>query len=135
MNVADSQLPRIDPWRGQLDDPLLTNEGKPAREHRVEAMSGQRLQLWLPGRKRLGDDALGGAVDADIGDSIKPVDELSVEVVEVAEAAAEEEVLADVAERPLDLSLCLGPIEPAGARLKAIGPGRRSLVAWSASVM
>jgi hypothetical protein len=25
-------LPRIDPWRGQLDDLLLTNEGKPARE-------------------------------------------------------------------------------------------------------
>src|SRR6202171_2165188 len=25
-------LPRIDPWRGQLDGLLLTNEGKPARE-------------------------------------------------------------------------------------------------------
>ena len=25
-------LPRIDPWRGQLDGLLLANEGKPARE-------------------------------------------------------------------------------------------------------
>ena len=41
-------------------------------------------------------------MNADIGDRIEPVDELGVEIVEVAEAAAEEEVLADVAERPLD---------------------------------
>src|SRR5260370_41791205 len=26
------RLPRIDPWRGQLDGLLLANEGKPARE-------------------------------------------------------------------------------------------------------
>ena len=44
--------------------------------------------------------------------------ELLVEVVEIAERAAEEEVLADVAERPLDLAFGLGPIGPAGARLK-----------------
>jgi hypothetical protein len=68
-------------------------------------MLRQRLQLGLLGRERLGDDLLGGGVDADIGDGIEPVDQLSVEIVEIAEVAAEEEVLADMAERPLDLPL------------------------------
>jgi hypothetical protein len=72
-------------------------------------MFGQCLQFGLLGRESLGDDPLGGAVDADVGDRIEPVDELSVEVLEVAEATAEKEVLADIAERPLDLSLGLGP--------------------------
>jgi hypothetical protein len=35
--------------------------------------------------------------------------ELLVQVVEIAEDATEEEVLADVPERPLDLALGLGP--------------------------
>ena len=61
-------------------------------EHGVEAMLGQRLQFGLLGRESLGNDPLSGAVDADVGDSIEPVDELSVEVLEVAEAAAEKEV-------------------------------------------
>jgi hypothetical protein len=39
-------------------------------EHGIEAMLGQRLQLGLLGRERLGDDALGGAVNADIGDGM-----------------------------------------------------------------
>jgi hypothetical protein len=94
-------------------------------EHRVKAMLRQRLQLELLGRERLGDDALGGAVNADIGDGVEPVDELSIEVVEVAEAAAEKEVLADIAERSLDFPLRLRPIGPAGARLKALMPRQR----------
>ena len=49
--------------------------------------------------------------------------ELRVEIVEVAEAAAEEEVLADVAERPLDLALRLGPVRPAGLRQEAVVAG------------
>jgi hypothetical protein len=83
-------------------------------------MLGQHLQLGLLGRESLGDDSLSGAVDADVGDGIEPVDELSVEVLEVAEAAIEKEVLADIAERALDLPLGLCPIGPAGARLEAI---------------
>ena len=43
-------------------------------EHRIEAMLGQCLQLGLLGRERLGDDPLGGAMDADIGDGIEPID-------------------------------------------------------------
>jgi hypothetical protein len=89
-------------------------------EHGVEAMLGQRLQLGLLGRECLGDDALGGAVDADVGNGIEPVDELGIEIVEVAEAAAEKEVLADIAEGPLDFPLGLCPVGPSGARLEAI---------------
>ena len=37
--------------------------------------------------------------------------------------AGEEEVLADVAERPLDLALGLGPVGPAGLRLEAVMAG------------
>lgn len=44
---------------------------------------------------------LGGAVNADVGNSVEPADELGVEVFEVAEAAAEEEVLADITEGSL----------------------------------
>ena len=66
-------------------------------EHGIETMLGQCLQLGLLGHESLGDDTLGGTVDADIGDGTEPVDELSVEVIEVAEAAAEKEVLADIA--------------------------------------
>jgi hypothetical protein len=88
-------------------------------------MLGQRLQFGLLGRESLGDDPLGGAVDADVGNGIEPVGELSVEVLEVAEAAAEKEVLADIAERPLDLPLRLGPIGSASARLEAITPRQR----------
>src|SRR6266576_1904678 len=89
-------------------------------EHGVEAMLGQRLQFGLLGRESLSDDPLGGAVDADVGDGTEPVDELSVEVIEVAKAATKKEVLADIAERPLDLPFCLGSIGSAGARLEAI---------------
>jgi len=71
----------------------------------VEAMVGQGLQFGLLGGEGFGDDALGRAVDASVGDGVEPLDQLGVEIVEVAEDAAEEEVLADVAERPLDLPL------------------------------
>ena len=59
-------------------------------------------------------------MDSDVGDRVEPVDQLEVEIVEIAEAAAEEEVLADVAERPLDFSLGLGPVRTASTRLEAI---------------
>ena len=36
-------------------------------EHGVEAVFGQGLQLGLLGGERLGDDALGGAMDAGVG--------------------------------------------------------------------
>ena len=53
----------------------------------------------------------------------EPVGELGVQVVEIAERSAEEEVLADVAERPLHLALGLRPVGPAGLGMKAVMAG------------
>ena len=71
-------------------------------------------------------------MNARIGDRIQPMAELTVQIVEVAESPAEEEVLPDIAERALDLALGLGPIGPPGgwfatgmirfARSTGIGP-------------
>jgi hypothetical protein len=51
---------------------------------------------------------------------------LIVQIVEIAEAAGKEEVLADIAEWSLDLSLGFGAIGPAGLRLEAIVPASAS---------
>lgn len=50
-----------------------------------------------------------GAVQPHIGDRRQPDIVLGIGIVEIAEAGAEEEVLANVAERPLDLTLGLLP--------------------------
>ena len=60
---------------------------------------------------------------ARIGDVVQPVAQLRVQVVEIAEDAAEKEVLANITKRPLDLALGLGAIGPAGARVKAVMAG------------
>nr|CAI0341104.1 hypothetical protein SHINE37_60072 [Rhizobiaceae bacterium] len=72
--------------------------------------SRQRSQVRSLVGKGLVDDEQGGGVLSRIGDAIQPVPELGVQVVEIAERAGEEEVLADITERPLDLALCLCPI-------------------------
>jgi len=54
---------------------------------------------------------------------VEPLAELVVEVAQVAEVAAEEEVLADVAERPLHLALRLGPVRLAGLGQVAVVAG------------
>ena len=48
---------------------------------------------------------------------------LIVEIFEIAESAAEEEVFTDIAKRTLDLALGLGAIGLAGARLETIMAG------------
>jgi len=53
-------------------------------------------------------------MDASIGDLAEPRAELTVQVIAVAEAAAKEEILTDVAERPLNFPLGLRPIGFAG---------------------
>ena len=50
---------------------------------------------------------------------IEPMLKLAVEIVQVAERAAEEKVFADVSERSLDLSFRLRPIGATGPRLEA----------------
>jgi hypothetical protein len=63
-------------------------------------------------------------LQARIGHGVEPVLQLHIQVIEIAEGAGEEEVLADIAERSLHLALGLGPIGPAGFRLVAIVPGK-----------
>jgi len=87
-------------------------------QDRLKPVRRQGLQFGLLGSISLGDDALGGAVHPDIRDAIEPFDELCVQVVEIAEGSSEEEVLANVAEWPLDLSLRFRTVGPAGAWLE-----------------
>lgn len=83
-------------------------------QHRLERSGGQRLEAGALLGEVVTDDAMGGGVHPGIGDLVEPLAELSIEIIAVAEAAAEEEVLADIAERPLDLALGLGTIRLAG---------------------
>jgi len=69
------------------------------------------------------DHTLGGGVHPRIGNRIEPMRQLGVQVVEVAERAGEEEVLADVPIRPLDLAFGFGPVRSASLWLEAIVPG------------
>jgi hypothetical protein len=52
------------------------------------------------------------------------MDELGIQIVEIAEGAGEEKILADVAKRPLDFALRLGPVGPAGSRVKPVMTGK-----------
>jgi hypothetical protein len=49
--------------------------------------------------------------------------QLGIEIVEIAERAGEEEVLADVAVGSLDFALGLGPVGTASLRLEAVVAG------------
>jgi len=92
-------------------------------QHGLERPGWERLQAGALLGKVLADYALRGGVGAGVGDLVEPLAELVVEVAEVAEAAGEEEVLADVAERALDLALGLGPVGLAGLGQVAVMTG------------
>ena len=85
----------------------------------------------------LGDDAPGRGMHAHIGHLVEPLPQLLIEIIEIAEAAAQEEVLADVAIRPLDLALRLGPVRLARLRQVAVVAGKldsvRLYTMWPAS--
>ena len=101
-------------------DHALAGDAPVQPQHRLERPGRQRLEARPLLGEVLGDDAPRGGVGARVGDIVQPLPELGVEVVEVAEAAGEEEVLADVAERALDLTLGLGPIGPARLGQEAV---------------
>jgi hypothetical protein len=71
----------------------------------------------------LGHHPPGRGMHAHVGDVIEPFAELRIEIVEIAEGAAEEEVFTDVAKRALDLAFCLGPIRPTRLREIAVVAG------------
>jgi hypothetical protein len=81
-------------------------------QHGLKRPSRERLELGTLFGKMLGHDAPGRRVDAHIGDLVEPLPELRIEILEITEAAAEEEVLTDIAERALDLAFGLRPIRP-----------------------
>lgn len=83
-------------------------------QNRLENSRRQRLQHWALLGEVLDDDTVGGGMRACVGDLVEPLAELPVQVIEVAEAAGEEEILAHVAEGPLHLAFGLGPVGPAG---------------------
>jgi len=101
------------------DEPVMAD---PALElqQRIEGECRQRLELVPLGGEGVGDDPSRGAVQPDIGHRIEPVAQLIVEIVEVTEGPGQEEVLADIAERPLHLALGLGTVGPAGLGLEAV---------------
>lgn len=94
-------------------------------EKRVEGNGRERLKFRLLRREGFTDDALRGAMQASIGDGVEPILQLLVQVVEIAEAAGQEEVLADIAEWSLDFALGFGAIRPAGSGLEAKVLGQR----------
>jgi hypothetical protein len=61
-------------------------------EDRVEGEDRQRLELCLLGSKCFKDNPLGGAMQPNIGDRSQPVSELGVDILEVAEGAAEQKL-------------------------------------------
>ena len=93
-------------------------------EHGVERPGRQGLEERPLLGEVLGDDPAGGGVHAAVGHLVEPLPELGVEVVEVAEGAGEEEVLAHVAEGPLHLALGLGPVGPARLGQHAVVRGQ-----------
>ena len=76
----------------------------------------QFFQGWLFFRKSFIDNTVGCRVHTWIGHSFPPSCELRIEIVEVPEAAGQEEVLTNVPERPLDFTLRFRPVGTAGFR-------------------
>jgi hypothetical protein len=89
-------------------------------EHRAEGRERQRPKTRPLLGKGLVDHALRGGVQPRIGDAIEPLLQLAIQVVEIAERASEEEVLADVPIQSLDLAFGFGPIGAASLRLEAV---------------
>ncbi len=118
------------------DHPLV-GDAAPEAEDGVERPGRQTLEGGPLIGEVLDDDPPRGAVQAAVGHLVEPLGELGVQVVEVAEAAGEEEVLADVAERPLDLALGLCPVGPAGLEDEAVvgGEGQQLVVVDDAALI
>ena len=109
-------------------DHAVTGDATLEAQHCLEWSGRKLLKLRTFLGEMLGDDTPGRGMHAHIGNLVEPLSQLLVEIVEVAEEAAEEEVLADVAERPLDLALRLGPIRLARLRQVAVVAGDSSRV-------
>ena len=92
-------------------------------QHSLVGSQRQRLQSGLFFSEGLVDHSPRGGVDARIGNTIQPVAELAIKIIEIAEGATEKKVLPNIAERTLDFALRFLTIRAAGARLKAVMAG------------
>ena len=101
-------------------DHALVTDAALDGEHGAAGHCGVRDQRRLLLGEMLDDDAIGGGVDAGVGDTGAPGLDLRLQVVEVAKAPGQEEVLPDVADGPLHLAFRLGPTGSAGARYRAV---------------
>jgi hypothetical protein len=101
----------------------VTGDAPLQPQHRLEGSGRQRLQAGAFLGEVLADHAACGGVNAGIGDLVEPLAELVVEVGQVAKAAAEEEVLADVAKRAFHLAFCFRPIGLTGLGQVAVVAG------------
>ena len=99
------------------DPPLQPQDGP-------EGGQRQRPQEGMLLGKGLHDNAARGGMNARVGHGGQPVLQLPVQVLEIAKGAGQEEVLADVAEGPLDLAFGLGPVRAAGFGMEAEVPGQ-----------
>jgi hypothetical protein len=95
-----------------------------AARHGVERSGRQGLKERPLLGEMPGNDAAGGGVHAAVVHLVEPLPELGVEVVEVAEGAGEEEVLAHVAKGPFHLAFGLRPVGPARLGQHAIVRGQ-----------
>lgn len=97
------------------DHPLVADPPLDGRDGAVGDRRQHRQARPFFGES-LFNDAPGRGVDPRVGDRLAPAVKLSFQVLECPEGPSEEEVLPDVAERALDLSLRLGPLWPTGPR-------------------
>lgn len=66
------------------------------------------------------DNAQGRGVHARVRNARAPKIKLGVQIINVAERARQKEVLPDIAERPLNLAFCLGPVGLTCTRHRAV---------------
>ena len=93
-------------------------------QHCPERCQRQWPQMQLLLGEGFVDDPAGSRVHARVGHAVQPAAQLLVELRQIAEAAGQEEVFADVAERPLDFVFRFRPVGPACFWAKAVVAGK-----------
>ena len=88
-----------------LADPPLHGQNRSLR------VRGQSQKITCLFGKMLINDPLCGRMFPRVGDGRAPPLELGIQILQVTEAAPQEEVLPDIAVRPLDFAFRIGPIQ------------------------
>lgn len=94
------------------------------RQDRPERSQWQRPQRCPLLGESFVDDMPYGGVNPRVCDRVQPVTQLGVQVFEIAKGPGQEEVLANVAERPLDPAFRFGAVRPTRLGMKTIVAGK-----------